>query len=263
MATTPIPIPAGTSRQILGIRFFAGTAKEAVRLGLRGGLVVAPAAPALVDMCHNAAQRSALLAADLALPDSGLMVLIWRFARKERLIRISGLEYTMLLLSEPGLREPGGIAWIMPSAEARGHCLAWLRSRGFQCTVSDCYVAPKYPDGELRDPDLVSWLEKRHPQQIVLALGGGTQERLGLFLRGQLNYRPGIHCIGAAIGFLSGYQASIPKWADALFLGWLCRCLSEPKRFIPRYWRARELVWIMLRYGENLPPLTQGGQSFS
>ena len=32
-------------RQILGVRFFLGTPKQAVEIGLSGGLVVVPAAP--------------------------------------------------------------------------------------------------------------------------------------------------------------------------------------------------------------------------
>ena len=112
-----------------------------------------------------------------------------------------------------------------------------------------------YPRGSLRDPELLAWVEQRRPQHIIVALGGGTQERLGFYLRNELRYRPGIHCVGAAIGFLSGEQVSIPSWADYLFLGWLFRCLAEPKKFVPRYWRAKKLVGMMWRHGESLPPL--------
>ena len=55
-----------------------------------------------------------------------------------------------------------------------------------------------------------------------------TQERLGLYLKQRLSYRPAIHCIGAAIGFLSGDQVYIPVWADALGMGWLYRTLADP-----------------------------------
>jgi hypothetical protein len=62
-------------------------------------------------------------------------------------------------------------------------------------------------------------------------------------------YRPGIHCIGAAIGFLSGEQVRIPMWVDYLYLGWLWRSVSAPTKFVPRYWKATRLVWLMIRYG--------------
>ncbi len=86
-------------------------------------------------------------------------------------------------------------------------------------------------------------------------LGGGTQERLGLYLKQHLAYRPAIHCIGAAIAFLSGDQVDIPVWGDRFYLGWLFRCLSDPKRFVPRYWGARKLIALMWRYRDRLPEL--------
>jgi UDP-N-acetyl-D-mannosaminuronic acid transferase (WecB/TagA/CpsF family) len=73
-------------------------------------------------------------------------------------------------------------------------------------------------------------------------------------LKQNLQPLPAIHCIGAAIAFLSGDQVRIPLWVDRLYLGWLLRCLSQPRRYVPRYWSARKLVKLMLRYGETLPP---------
>ena len=67
--------------------------------------------------------------------------------------------------------------------------------------------------------------------------------------------KPTIHCIGAAIAFLSGDQVNIPVWGDRFYLGWLLRCLSDPKRYIPRYWDARKLIALMVRYRDRLPDL--------
>jgi UDP-N-acetyl-D-mannosaminuronic acid transferase (WecB/TagA/CpsF family) len=68
---------------------------------------------------------------------------------------------------------------------------------------------------------------------------------------------PAIHYIGAAIAFLSGDQVNIPVWADRLYMGWLLRTLSDPKRYLPRYWDARLLLPLMLRYRSELPPLVE------
>jgi UDP-N-acetyl-D-mannosaminuronic acid transferase (WecB/TagA/CpsF family) len=96
-----------------------------------------------------------------------------------------------------------------------------------------------------------------------MAIGGGTQERLGAFLCRNLDYHPAIHCTGAAIGFLSGDQARIPMWADRFRLGWLCRCLHDPRRFVPRYWEARKLVRLMFDYHGHLPSSSQNGAGTS
>lgn len=224
-----------------------------MKIGLGGGLVVVPAAPAMVDLATDAPYRDALLNADLAITDSGLMVLLWRFFTRERLPRVSGLEYLKLLLEAPIVRKKGAVLWIMPTKGARDCNVAWLQSTGMPTTVEDCYLAPIYPKGELNDPALLEFVRARRPAHIIVCLGGGVQERLGLYLKRELDFRPGIHCIGAAIGFLTGDQVRIPMWADFFYLGWLFRCFSAPGRFIPRYWRARKLFGMMWQYRDRLP----------
>jgi UDP-N-acetyl-D-mannosaminuronic acid transferase (WecB/TagA/CpsF family) len=105
------------------------------------------------------------------------------------------------------------------------------------------------------DEQLAGIVARQRPKHIVVCLGGGTQERVGLMLKQVCDFRPSIHCIGAAIGFLTGSQVRIPGWADKFFLGWLFRCMSEPGKFIPRYWKACKLVPMMIHYRENAPKL--------
>jgi N-acetylglucosaminyldiphosphoundecaprenol N-acetyl-beta-D-mannosaminyltransferase len=240
-------------RTILGLRLFVGTPEEAVALGLRGGLVVVPSAPVLLYMVDDLVLRQALLDAKLAISDSGLMVLVWRFMKRDPIRRVSGLEYIKLLVEAPEFRAPGASFWIMPHEEALEKTLCWLERRGDRVTRDACYIAPMYGKGAVSDPELLALLRARRPRQIVIAVGGGVQERLGAYLQANLDHAPAIHCIGAAIGFLSGAQVRIPMWADRWKLGWFFRCLSAPRTFVPRYWDARRLVPLMLKYGERMP----------
>jgi hypothetical protein len=73
----------------------------------------------------------------------------------------------------------------------------------------------------------------------------GEDHLLEAWLRERLDPCPGIVCTGAAVAFLAGTQAKIPVWADRSGLGWLMRCIYEPKKFIPRYWSALPLVWMV------------------
>ena len=102
---------------------------------------------------------------------------------------------------------------------------------------------------------MVRRIEAHRPKVVMLAIGGGAQERLGLMLRAQLNTPSSIVCLGAAIAFLSGGQARIPLWADRLVLGWLLRLCSSPRKFWRRYWEALDLVGILWMNREWLPPL--------
>jgi N-acetylglucosaminyldiphosphoundecaprenol N-acetyl-beta-D-mannosaminyltransferase len=239
-------------RQILGIRFFIGNADEAVARMSSGGLLVVPAAPALKNIAHDLAYREALQGADLVITDSAFMVMIWNRLKRDSIRRVSGLKYLSSLLKQPDFYQPGGSFWIMASEASARRNSAWLRRRGIELAPSDCYVAPLYGKN-ISDPALLKLIDERRPRHIVVTVGGGTQERLGLYLRSELDCKPSIHCVGAAIAFLSGDQVLIPRWADHMYLGWLFRCLSDPRRYMPRYWDARKLLSLMIRYGSTLP----------
>jgi UDP-N-acetyl-D-mannosaminuronic acid transferase (WecB/TagA/CpsF family) len=244
-----------TTHRILGIDFFDGSAKAAIDIMRNGGLLVIPAAPALKDLDRNPAYREALLNADLALTDSAFMVLIWNRLQSTPIKRLSGLEYLRELLLEPDVREPGNTLWIMASPLSAQRNLAWLAGQGITIPEDNIYMAPIYGSGPIDDPDLLARLNHLRPQHIIMTIGGGTQERLGLYLKRSLAFRPAIHCIGAAIAFLSGDQVHIPVWADKYYLGWLLRSVSEPKRYLPRYLDAFKLYPLMRQYRDRLPDL--------
>jgi exopolysaccharide biosynthesis WecB/TagA/CpsF family protein len=240
-------------QMILGVRFFIGTAREAINeISREGGLVIVPAAPALKNLSHDKGYREALLGADFAIADSVLMVLLWNLMQRKRISKLSGLKYLRVLIEQVDFRQCGKSFWVMPSTDAAKRNAAWLRAKGVPVADEDVYVAPIY-GAEIRDPELLERLEQHRPKHVVLGIGGGVQERLGFYLKQNLSYQPAIHCVGAAIAFLSGDQVRIPVWADKLGLGWLWRSVSDPKRYVPRYWDARHLVPLMLRYRDRLP----------
>jgi UDP-N-acetyl-D-mannosaminuronic acid transferase (WecB/TagA/CpsF family) len=240
------------SIQVLGIRFFRGTAAEAVsRICEDGGMLFVPAAPALVRLQRDEIYRRAVAAADLAIPDSGLMVLTWRIFQGDKVNRISGLAYLKALIAEASFDRA---MFVLPSETAREKLLQWAHGTGRSVTADACYVAPMY-DMSVQDRHLVALIEDRHPAHVVIAIGNGPQEKLGYFLRENLSYRPAIHCVGAALGFLTGDQVAIPSWADRFYLGWLFRLIAQPRIFIPRLARAAVLPLLILKYGEHLPPL--------
>src|SRR5450432_1233924 len=106
--------------RILGLSFLNGSARDAVeRVSNTGGVLTVPAAPALVRLRQDPIYRQAMLSADYAIPDSGLMVLAWRILRGEKLTRVSGLVYLRELVSRPEFREGGAAFFVLPSEEAR------------------------------------------------------------------------------------------------------------------------------------------------
>jgi len=240
-------------QQILGLRFFVGDAQGAIEaVSQNGGLVVVPAAPALKNLAIDKGYREALLGADFAIADSAFMVLLWNAIDRNRIPKLSGLTYLRALIEEPEFKTHGNSFWVMPTAASAQRNLRWLRQNGVSVANENVYLAPLYGQ-TISDEELLERIEERRPKHIVLGVGGGTQERLGLYLKQHLSYRPAIHCIGAAIAFLSGDQVRIPVWADTHGLGWLYRTVADPKRFFPRYWDARHLAPLLWKYRDRLP----------
>ena len=145
--------------------------------------------------------------------------------------------------------------------------------RGYSI-ADDCYVAPRYfscshgsvsreerervsqrRGYSIADDALIAILEQRKPKHIIIGIGGGMQDKLGSYLKHQLTYRPGIYCIGAAPGFVTGDQVVIPMWADRFFVGWIFRIIGRPREYLTRYWKARLLPLLIIKYGTKIPQL--------
>lgn len=251
------PIPGFPTKRVLGIDFFDGTALEAIEhVSKYGGLVVAPGAPSLVALQRDSHYRRAIEDADLAIADSGWMVLFWKLLRREQITRISGLAFSKALLASADVRIPGNLFWILPSEKAKTKTLEFAGVSAIPITSDDCYVAPHY-GSDARDPGLLAMIERRKPKHVIIAVGGGTQDKLGSYLKHQLSYRPGIYCIGAAPAFITGDQVAIPMWADRFFVGWIFRSFAQPRKFVPWLWTARSLPLLILRYGREMPPQTR------
>lgn len=243
------------TRPILGIHFFNGSVDEAVALMLRdGGLLVAPSGTCFTRLREDEQYRRALVSADLAIADSGLMVVLWRLFRREDVERISGLTYLKHLLGKLRAQGDSKIFWVLPNARADEKLRNWSRWEPFPINSENCYVAPRY-EVEVSDENLLALIEQRRPAHVIIAIGSAAQEKLGYYLRKNLSYRPAIHCTGAALGFITGEQPAIPDWADRLYVGWLWRLVARPGIFIPRLSRALELPWLIWKFGEKLPSM--------
>ena len=194
-------------RQILGVNFFHGSASEAVDILQQGGLLVAPAAPALKNLPRDPEYREALLNADLVITDSAFMVVLWNILQRDSIRRLSGLEYMRELVRRPGFCRNGETFWIMASRASATKNIVWLRAQGLEVGEDDYYVAPIYAS-PIEDRELLDRLREHRPKQIVVTIGGGTQEHLGLYLKVNLNYPVAVHCIGAAIAFLVSIKSA-------------------------------------------------------
>lgn len=246
-----------TTVRILGITFVNGEVEEVVQLmSKRGGFLVAPSGTCFARLRRDEAYRIAMINADIAIPDSGAMVLLWKMFGGKKVNRISGWKYLRCFSAQLFVNQDRDVLWIVPDEKARESTAKWLMQNRFPFSDDDLYVAPFY-GAIVEDPFLVQKIEDRNPRHVIVGIGSGPQEKLGHYLREQLQCRPAIHCIGAALGFLTGEQVKIPSWADRLYLGWFLRLCSNPRKYFPRMCRAGELPFLIFRYREELPRLVK------
>lgn len=246
--------PVQTVR-VLQIPFAAGNLAQIVDAALeQRGLITAPSAPCLVLAARDPAYARQLAASEIALADSGAMVLVWRLARPgSSLKRISGLAFLKAILNDQRIRQPRALFLVDPSPEASERNRQWLHSTGIGIEPEFQYVAPIYQSGGVEDPVLLDLLRARKPRYVLINLGGGVQERLGAWLQQEWHQQneapelPAIICTGAAIAFLTGEQSHIPHWADRFYLGWLIRCISQPSRYVPRYFKSIPVLYYTLK----------------
>ena len=242
--------------RLLGIRIDAVQIAEAVAQAERGGLILAPSGPGLCDLTWDTVYREALRHSTLNLPDSGLAILLARVFGLGPLPRTSGLGFLEELLKQLSSHSGQRSLWVMPSAEAAERNGQWLDSAGLPGSQRNHYIAPLYPkQGPVEDSVLLALVQEQQPAFLFICTGSGSQEKLGHWLSQRVDSRMAICCIGAAIGFLSGDQVRIPRWADRACLGWLLRCASDPKRLLPRYLKALRLIWLVARYRDQTPPI--------
>ena len=239
--------------KILGVNFFNGSLSDSL-LKAQNSLVVAPSGPGLAsDLIKNRFYKESLENADIVLPDSGLMCFLINWIIGKKIKRLSGLKFLKNFLSDFDSFQSS--FWIMPNIDQGKSNIKWIKKNyGFSICDDQLYIAPYYDrSSPVDDQTLLLKIQKLKPTTIFIQLGGGIQEQLGLFLKRNLNCQSSILCTGAAIAFLSREQSPIPEWVDKYYMGWMVRCLYNPKVFVPRYLAAFKLVYLVLKYGGRSP----------
>ena len=124
-----------------------------------------------------------------------------------------------------------------------------IKILGSKLRIKPCIKIQKKNDRIVSDISLIKKLNNliQKPKYIMINLGSGVQEPLSYYIKRNLNFKPGIICTGASIAYFTGEQANVPLIIDALGLGWLKRCIDNPRVFIIRYLKAFTLFSLILK----------------
>ena len=167
--------------QILGIQFFKGKTEEVfIFLKNKGGLLTVPAAPALVTIAHDKDYYDALLESDIVIPDSGYMVLIWNTFFKNKINKISGLEFINFFVENIHKFKDDTFFLVNPSDVDGKINKDFLTGKGLKLEEKDIYTAPFY-NGNVNDFHLLSLIESQKPKWVFINIVAELKKNLAYF----------------------------------------------------------------------------------
>ena len=234
-----------------GVHFWnEGVEALTERVFATGGDVLVPAAPAFAKILEDTEYHTALREGNYVILDSGFIALICFFKHKCSISRISGLRLLEYLLFGHGKEQlkKACVLWVIPEAQEGERIKVLMKQQGFNLDFQHFYIAPFYRSpADFADQKLATQIGLEGPDIVIVCIGGGKQEKLAHQVKKIVPSCPPLVCIGAAISFLTGSQAKIPKWVDRSYLGWLWRTFHNPKTFGTRYletcWRLPRMLW--------------------
>jgi len=211
---------------------------------VKNGLFVFPAGPALASIHKSKIYYNSLQKADFVFFDSGFFVLLLKILKNINVYKFSGYRFLSLFFSYLKKNKKKTIFSIDPNLYFSKSNKLYLKSLGIKKVNN--YLAPNYKIKNFSDKKLLKLLKEIKPNFIIVNIGGGIQEVLGLYLKKNLKFKVTILCTGGAISFFTGDQAPINNFIDKYFLGWLVRLLFNPIIFFKRYIFGLRLIPMVL-----------------
>ena len=228
------------------IRFINLNHKEFHKVISKNGLFVFPSAPGIASIKEKTKYYNSLKQADYVFFDSSLFVLLLKIMKNTKCIRFSGFKFLKFFFKYLKKNNNTSIFLIDPNKNYSKSNFKFINKICINSKKIHNYIAPIYNSDNLNDLKLLKEINRYKPKVILINIGGGTQEILGLYLKQKLNFKCKIICTGAAISFFTKDQAPINDFIDKLYLGWFVRLIYNPFSFSKRLFYALKLVKIVL-----------------
>ena len=223
-----------------GVKFYDFSFNQIIKkLNKKGGVLVAPAASALVNINNDKQYYKALKNSDVAILDSGFFCILWRVFKKQKLNKFLVYLFLKNLIKHLSNKKIK-ILTIDPTFDDSVENKKLLKKNGINEIYT--YVAPIYMKSNIEDKNLIEKIKKFKPKYILINIGGQTQEVLGIYIKKKIRNKINIICTGAAIAFMTKRQAPINDFIDKYYLGWLVRLIYGPKNVVTRILKSFLLI---------------------
>ncbi|MEA3493399.1 MAG: WecB/TagA/CpsF family glycosyltransferase [Candidatus Margulisiibacteriota bacterium] len=194
--------------------------KEFVASG-KPHLIVTPNPEIIVASQKYPELKEIINSADLRVPDGISMVVVSRMLKNPLKERVSGIDLMLQICKETNFKiyllggEPG------VAVEAAGKLTKKCPGLNVVGNTDGYFID---------DQKVIKGIRDTKPDILFVGLGAGRQERwIKKHLQG-LNV-PVCMVIGGSLDVISGRKKRAPKWTRKLYIEWLYRLVSEPKRW--------------------------------
>ena len=166
------------------IKFININNQEFKRFIIKKGLFVFPAGPALATIKKSNEYYKSLKKADFVFFDSGFFVLLLRVFKNINVQKFSGFKFLGMFFAYLKNNKKKKIFCIDPNINFSKSNYKYIKNLGINNLYN--YRAPRYNLKSLSDLNLLKNIKKFKPDYIIVNIGGGVQEVLGLYIKKKL-----------------------------------------------------------------------------
>ena len=226
------------------IKFINFIDKDFNQFVIKKGLFTFPAGPALANIEKSKEYYNSLKNADFVFFDSGFFVLLLKIFKNINVQKFSGFKFLDMFFDYLKKNKSKRIFSIDPNKNFSTSNYKYIKNLGIKNLYN--YCAPKYNIKNLSDLKLLKNIKRFKPDYIIVNIGGGVQEVLGLYIKKNSEIKTTILCTGAAISFFTKDQAPINNLIDKYYLGWLTRLIFNPIIFFKKYIVGLRLIPMVI-----------------
>ncbi|VGO21380.1 WecB/TagA/CpsF family glycosyltransferase [Pontiella sulfatireligans] len=174
-----------------------------------------------------------LIDADLVLADGFPIVKLAPFFGPALKGRVTGSDLTPMLAKRASA-EGFSIYGLGAAVGVAEKAMAILKERHPELKVAGISSPPYVPLLEMDHRGILQQLDTAKPDILFVALGSPKQEKfISMHVRGW--NVPVAMGVGASLDFVAGEQRRAPVWVQRIYLEWLWRICSSPRRLFRRY----------------------------
>jgi len=213
-----------------------GQVKEFIKSG-QPHLITTPNPEIIVTSQTDQELKEIINHSALRVPDGISMVVVSKILGHPLKERVSGIDLMLRLMALSG--QEGYRVFLVGSAQGVAEQAATNLKNKYHTNIVGIL------DGFFGDDSsAVKKIKEAKPDLLLVGLGGGKQERwLNRHLK-ELGV-PVAMTIGGSLDVISGLKKRAPQWTQTLYIEWLYRLVTEPRRW-KRQLALPRFLWLVL-----------------